>query len=218
MHESAPIDAVLCSGNAHKVDELGVLLPGLRLRALSQPDRLPPETGTTFEANALIKARGGAVLEPGCWVIADDSGLEVDALGGEPGVHSARYAGGHGDDGANTELVLRRLAQLDAAAAAAGERDVARTARFVCVLAAVSPDGDELVARGTVEGTIAREPAGTAGFGYDPVFAPDGYLQTFAELGADAKHAMSHRAHAAVRLAQLLAEHLAQVVPPGEAT
>jgi XTP/dITP diphosphohydrolase len=200
---SSRLRAVLCSGNAHKVEELAELLPVLELRALDEPGRLPPETGDTFEANARIKAIGGATLlgaDRQAWVVADDSGLEVDALGGAPGVYSARFAGEDATDEANTQLLLERLEQLAAEAAV----PPTRTARFVCVLVALAPDGRELVARGTVDGRIAHAPAGDAGFGYDPVFVPAGHDATFAELGSDVKQSMSHRARAAAELARLL--------------
>lgn len=188
-----PVPALACTGNAHKVEELAALLPGFDLVALPTGASLPAETETTFVGNARIKAVGGRVHAPHvAWSIADDSGLVVDALDGAPGVYSARFAGEDATDAANVRLLLERLAHLD---------DVAdRTARFVCVLVAVAADGTELVAEGAVEGHIAHAPSGSAGFGYDPVFVPRGHAASFAQLGADVKAAISHRAAAAARL------------------
>lgn len=190
------LEAVLCTGNPHKLRELEVLLPGVRLRPLAPGDELAPETGTSFLQNARIKAVGGAALYPGSWTIADDSGLAVDALEGAPGVLSARFAGDDASDDDNTRLLLERLAHVPAAEL--------RSARFVCVLVAVSPEGHEFAAEGEVRGTIAPEPAGDVGFGYDPVFVPEGETRTFAELGSEVKHRLSHRARATHRLLETL--------------
>jgi XTP/dITP diphosphohydrolase len=189
-------DAIACTGNAHKVRELAALLPSLRLEALPAGTELPPETGETFLDNARIKARAGATMFPGRWVVADDSGLEVDALDGRPGVRSARYAGEDATDADNVRLLLQELRGVDAHL---------RTARFRCVLVAVAPDGGELHAAGAVEGRIAHEPAGDDGFGYDPVFVPAGHESSFAQLGDEVKATMSHRAVAARELARLMA-------------
>lgn len=180
-----------CTGNPHKVEELAQLLPELELEALPPGTVLPPEIGSTFVDNARIKAHAGHAMYQDRWVVADDSGLLVDALDGAPGVRSARFAGEDATDEQNTALLIDRMA---------GREDQERTARFACVLVAVAPDGTELVAEGTVEGTIAHEPRGDRGFGYDPVFIPEGEHRTFAELGADAKARMSHRARAAREL------------------
>lgn len=187
--------AMLCSHNAHKVQELQQLLPELDLRPLPANEDLPPEIGATFLDNARIKAEAGAALHPGRWVIADDSGLQVDALDGEPGVHSARFAGVGASDAENNALLLERMA---------GVADSFRTARFVCVLVALAPDGRELVAEGTVEGRIAHTPTGRNGFGYDPLFIPDGEHRSFGELPGGHKQQISHRAHAARALAAQL--------------
>jgi XTP/dITP diphosphohydrolase len=179
----------LASGNAHKVKEFERIL-GVPVRGLKDIDDPPElvEDGDTFEANALIKARGlRDVL--GDWTLADDSGLTVDALEGAPGVHSARYAGKHGDDEANNRLLLHHL-----------EAENNRRAAFVCVLAVCGPDGEEWVVRGVCSGTISRAPAGEHGFGYDPLFIPDGHTQSFAQLGDDIKAGISHRANALKRL------------------
>jgi XTP/dITP diphosphohydrolase len=187
---------VVCTGNAHKVDELAMLLPDLRLEALPAGTELPPEVGNTFLDNARIKAHAGQALHPDRFVLADDSGLIVDVLDGAPGVHSARFSGEDATDEANVELLLRRMATIT--------DPELRSARFACVLVLVAPGGDELHVTGHVEGTIAAEPAGDSGFGYDPVFVPAGHERTFAQLGASIKAELSHRARAARELASLL--------------
>jgi XTP/dITP diphosphohydrolase len=182
----------LATGNAHKLDELRALAPwpGVEWRTLRDaPGFVPPEeTGATFAENAVIKAEALAAFT-GQAALADDSGLEVDGLGGAPGVYSARYAGVHGDDAANNRKLLAELG--------AG-RD--RRARFRCVLALSHGPGRTRVAAGACEGRIAAAPAGAGGFGYDPLFIPDGFDRTFAELGAEVKNRLSHRA-AAMRAA-----------------
>ena len=188
----------LASGNPHKAAEFQALADATQaggataIEIVSAADvgGMPPvvEDTRTFEGNALKKARAlHACLTPGSWALADDSGLEVDALGGAPGVESAYFAGPQGDSAAN----LRKLAAL--------MRDVPteqRAARFVCVLVAIGPDGWERVFRGECTGRLLDTPSGGTGFGYDPLFVPDGYEQTFAELGAEAKNRLSHRARA----------------------
>lgn len=178
---------VLASHNRGKLAELRRILAGLDVQ-LVDPDELDlpdvDETGATFEDNALLKARA-AVAATGLPSIADDSGLAVDALGGEPGVRSARYAGVHGDDAANLALVLARMADRDD-----------RAARFVCVAALAAPDGREWTARGTLEGTLSAAPRGTGGFGYDPILVPLDDVRTTAELAPQDKDAISHRGRA----------------------
>ena len=197
MDQAHPVrNAVVCTGNAHKVHELDLLLPEFRLEALPKTATLPPEIGETFLDNARIKAHAGATMFPERWVIADDSGLLVDSLDGRPGVRSARYAGADATDRENVDLLLRELAPY--------ADDDLRRARFSCVLVAVAPDGAEIHAEGVVEGRIAHAPAGDGGFGYDPVFVPDGHEHTFAELGDEVKSRLSHRAEAV----QLLREKL----------
>ena len=155
----------------------------------------PEENGTTFAENARIKAE--AILQlTGCAALADDSGLEVDALGGAPGVHSARYCGRHGDDDANNALLLRNLAGVPAP----------RTARFVSAVALARPGQPTRICRGTCEGTVGFAPRGNNGFGYDPYFTPLGMDKTFAELPAEVKNGMSHRAHALAALRRALEE------------
>lgn len=178
------ITVVLATHNAHKVAELRRILDGDGVELVSGADLAIPdvdEIGHTFAENALLKARACAV-ETGLHAIADDSGLVVDALGGDPGVRSARYAGNHGDDDANLRLVLERLGASSQ-----------RSGRFVCVAAMVTPDGREVTAEGVMEGTITREPHGDGGFGYDPIFVAHGEQRTNAELTPAEKDAISHR-------------------------
>jgi len=170
----------LASRNAHKARELEVLLPGWHIEPLDADD-YPEETGSTYYENALIKARF-AHGRTGGWTIGEDSGIEVDALGGRPGVHSARYA----PEGA--PAIAKLLAEL---------RDVdERRARYVSELVAIAPDGEELRGTGILEGTIADGPRGSGGFGYDPVFVPTGEQLTVGELGDGWKQEHSHRARA----------------------
>jgi XTP/dITP diphosphohydrolase len=178
------ITVVLATRNAHKVTELARILDGLPVELVSGNDLDLPdieETGDTFAANALLKARACAAMT-GLPAVADDSGIVVDGLGGEPGVRSARYAGGHGDDEANLRLVLERLGA-----------SAQRSGRFVCVAALVTPDGVEVTEEGVMEGVITHEPRGDRGFGYDPIFVARGEQRTNAELTADEKDAISHR-------------------------
>lgn len=175
------LSAVLCSRNRHKARELERLLPGWSLEPLDHDD-YPPETGATYYENARIKAEFGRLHADG-WVLAEDSGLEVEALGGRPGVLSARYA----PEG--PPAVAKLLDEL------AGMQD--RRARYVSELVLLAPDGRELRGTGTFEGRIAERPAGSAGFGYDPVFVPNGEELTVAELGDDWKAEHSHRARSA---------------------
>jgi XTP/dITP diphosphohydrolase len=192
---------VLATRNRGKLAELERILAGLPVE-LVPLDALDvaaaDETGATFEANAVIKARSaaGATRLP---AVADDSGLEVDALGGAPGVLSARYAGRHGDDAANNRKLLEELA---------GVPEGERTARFVCVAALVTPEGHERVTRGVMEGRIARAPRGAGGFGYDPLFVGVGEQRTNAELPAEVKNARSHRGQAFRSLRPVVAELL----------
>ena len=207
------IVVVLATRNAAKLRELARILDAadhggaqVRLAGLDEFPGAPdvPETGATFEANALLKARAIADFT-GLPAVADDSGLCVDALNGMPGVLSARWAGGHGDDRANLELVLAHVADMP---------DSRLRAQFVCAAALVAPSSAALVApssaalvapssaagewvvTGHVEGRLIREPRGSGGFGYDPIFVPDGYDQTTAEMTAEEKDAISHRGRA----------------------
>jgi XTP/dITP diphosphohydrolase len=175
------LNAVLASGNRHKARELEQLLPGWTIVPLDRDD-YPPETGATYYDNAWIKASFGREHSRG-WVLAEDSGLEADALSGRPGVLSARYA----PEGA--PAIVKLLGELE------GIED--RRARYVSELVLLAPDGRELHGTGTLEGQIAHEPAGSEGFGYDPIFVPEGEELTVAELGNDWKAQNSHRALAA---------------------
>lgn len=157
---------------------------------------LPPETGDTFAINALAKARAAA-LGTRLPAVADDSGLEIDALGGQPGIMSARFAGEAASDEDRYRKVLALLASVP---------EEQRAARFRCAAAFVDPHGLELLAEGTVEGRIARAPAGSGGFGYDPIFLPEGRSITMAQLTAQEKHAISHRGRAFRALARLIRE------------
>jgi XTP/dITP diphosphohydrolase len=182
--------ATLCSRNAHKARELERLLPGWTIEPL-EAEGWPEETGETYLDNARTKARFGRdVLGPGHWLLGEDSGLEVDALGGRPGIGSARYA----PEGA--PAIAKLLGEL------AGVRD--RTARYVCELVCLTPEDEEVRGTGTLSGRIAEEPRGTEGFGYDPVFVPDGEEHTVAELGDGWKAGNSHRARAARALVAAL--------------
>ncbi|MFC4603308.1 RdgB/HAM1 family non-canonical purine NTP pyrophosphatase [Rhodococcus kronopolitis] len=193
---------LVASRNAKKLRELRRVLEtagvsGIELVGLDEVPDFPeaPETGATFEENALAKARD-AVAATGMPCVADDSGLEVDALNGMPGVLSARWSGVHGDDGANTALVLAQL--LDTP-------DERRGAAFVSACALVTPGGVERVVRGTWPGAIAREPRGDGGFGYDPVFVPAGEGRSAAQLTPEEKDAASHRGRALAQLVPDLA-------------
>ncbi len=184
---------LVASRNAKKLQELrrvldGAGVLGIELVGLDEVPEFPeaPETGSTFEDNALAKARDGAAAT-GIACVADDSGLEVDALNGMPGVLSARWSGVHGDDGANTSLLLAQLGDVP---------DERRGAGFVSACALVVPGGVEAVVRGEWRGVIAREPLGGNGFGYDPVFVPEGDGRSAAELSPQEKDASSHRGRA----------------------
>jgi XTP/dITP diphosphohydrolase len=181
---------VLCSRNRHKVRELERLLLGWTIDPLDRDD-YPPETGATYYENAALKARFGREHADG-WVLAEDSGLEVDALGGRPGVLSARYA----PEGA--PAVAKLLSEL------AGVDE--RGARYVSELVLLAPEGRELRGTGTLEGRIAVHPAGSEGFGYDPIFIPEGEDRTVGELGDRWKALHSHRARAARSLLRALGD------------
>jgi XTP/dITP diphosphohydrolase len=166
------------------------------------------ETGETFAANALLKAHAVAQAT-GLVALADDSGLSIDALNGMPGIFSARWSGRHGDDAANLQLVLAQLADVP---------DERRGAAFICAAAAAAPGGQELVVEGRLSGTLIRDPRGSNGFGYDPVFVPVGGDRTTAELSAQDKDAISHRGQAFRALASRLGELLRQVGVEGHQT
>ena len=211
---------IFATGNEHKMVEVRMILDDLGLEILSQKEAEIQadvvEDGTTFEENALIKASEIAKIAhempeyKEAVVMADDSGLEVDALDGAPGVHSARYAGEPCDDAANNAKLLDALSDVE---------DEQRSARFVCHLVYLDEQGREYDARGTVEGRIAHEPQGDNGFGYDPLFIPDEYgapdgkrpnteRRSYAQLTPDEKDAISHRGRAMEKLEEKLPEFL----------
>jgi XTP/dITP diphosphohydrolase len=195
---------LLATRNAGKLAELQRLLasavPGVEVIGLRDVPEYPeaPETGATFEENALLKARE-AVRYTGLPAVADDSGLTVDALNGMPGIFSARWSGRHGDDAANTALLLGQLADVP---------DERRGGAFVCAAALVTPEGAEHVLRAEWRGAVLREERGSHGFGYDPVFLPAGSARTAAELEPAEKDAVSHRGQAFTALLPVVAEVL----------
>ena len=196
---------LLASRNAKKLRELQRIvasegLSGIEVLSLSDVPEFPeaPETAPDFEGNALAKARDAAAAT-GLVSVADDSGLAVDELNGMPGVLSARWSGKHGDDDANLDLLLGQLGDVP---------DERRGAAFVSVVAMVVPGGEEVVVRGEWRGTLLRERRGTNGFGYDPIFVPEGYEITSAEMTAEQKDAESHRG----RALKLLVPHLRKLV------
>jgi XTP/dITP diphosphohydrolase len=195
-----PLVLVMASANPDKVAEIAAILrDALAVEILPRPDSVPEvvEDGETLLDNARLKAQA-LLAATGTASVADDTGLEVDALDGAPGVYSARYAGEDATYADNVTKLLRELA---------GSPDGGgwRRARFRTVALVAFPDGTEIWAEGAVEGTITTEPTGHAGFGYDPVFRPEGDQRTFAEMGADEKHAISHRGRAFRALAEQLA-------------
>ena len=195
---------ILASKNAHKLEELSAILGQLGFEIALESeyglDIEVEETGTTFEENSLLKAE--AVMKAsGLPVLADDSGLMVDALHGAPGVYSARYMGEKTSYEIKNWNLIHRLD---------GVPEEKRTARFVCVIAAVLPDGRTLTAEGTMEGVIAHEPAGAGGFGYDPILMLPEYGKTSAEITMDEKNAISHRGKALRAMKKCLAEEIGE--------
>ncbi len=195
---------VIATGNNHKVEEIRAILvpllpelPAERIVPMTDFQVVSPlEDGQTFEANAVLKAR--AVAEAtGLPALADDSGLQVDIMGGAPGIFSARWAGGHGDDRANLRLLLAQLSDVP---------EAQRGAQFTCAAALALPDGQVFTELGEVRGKLLRELRGTGGFGYDPAFVPDGFSQTTAEMSAEEKNAISHRGRALAALAPAIRE------------
>lgn len=196
----AKVRVVLATRNAGKVEEVAAIVgDAAEIVSLESAGavELPPESGSTYEENALAKARAVA-LATGVLALADDSGLEVDVLGGKPGVRSSRYAGPSCDPVANNDKLLRELEGVPA-----GERG----SRFVCVAALVAADGREELARGEVGGNIASAPSGSGGFGYDPLFVPGGSDRTFAEMAPDEKNRISHRGRAFREIAKYLLDY-----------
>lgn len=193
---------IAASKNQNKIREMETIMSAMGLHVISREDAGIPdsleveEDGTTFEENSLKKA--AAIMKySGKTAVADDSGLVTDALDGAPGVYSARFAGDPCDDEKNNDKLLRLMEEVP---------DEKRTARFVSVITLVFPDGHTLTAKGECPGRILHERHGNNGFGYDPLFLPDGYAQTFAELGAEVKNRISHRARALKHLEELLKE------------
>ena len=192
---------VAASRNRHKIEEIEAITKKFGMRIISRDEAgIPPveieEDGQTFEENSFKKT--SEIMKLCGWItLADDSGLMVDYLNGAPGVYSARFAGEDGNDAKNNEKLLKLMEGVPADK---------RTAKFVSVITMVYPDGTVLTARGECPGTILTAPAGDGGFGYDPLFVPEGYEKTFAQLTADEKNAISHRAVALVELERLLSE------------
>lgn len=177
--------------NAHKLREIAQILPDVEILADDPKDA--EENAPDFVGNALIKVRAIAALHRGEWCMSDDSGLEVQALGGAPGVRSARYAGEPSNTPNNNALLLKNLAGIED-----------RRANFTCAIAMVDPNGCEHTVVGKCFGRIATAPSGAEGFGYDPLFVPEGYDRSFAELTADEKNAISHRGRALAQAVKLL--------------
>jgi XTP/dITP diphosphohydrolase len=206
MVNSPEARVAFATHNAHKAREVRAILlaalPGFLPAHLVTSGEIgapePVEDGTTFEENALLKARALAV-HTGLVAIADDSGISVDIMGGSPGIFSARWAGGHGNDVANLDLLLSQLADV---------RPEHRRAAFVCAAAAVHPDGRQALEVARLEGVIVDAPRGANGFGYDPIFVADGQTVTNGELDPEAKNAISHRGQAFRALARDLAAWL----------
>ena len=195
---------VMASRNEHKIDEMRRILDAaglnLELVGIKEFPDLPDvdETGSTFAANALLKAREICAFT-GLPAIADDSGLCVDALNGMPGIFSARWAGSHGDDRANLDLLLAQIRHIDP------ER---RTASFHCAAAIALPNGDEQVVEGIMTGRVIDAPRGANGFGYDPIFIADGYQITTAQMDSADKDAISHRGRAIAALVPVVSQLL----------
>jgi len=195
---------LLATRNPHKKKELQRILGDLSIEILTLEEvkDLPEveENGKTFAENALKKAVAGASAS-GLICLADDSGLEVDALDGKPGVYSARFAGEYADDQQNNEKLLQMMQGIE---------EKKRTARFVCAIAVSDPQGRAKVVKGVCEGKIAFAPVGQGGFGYDPLFIPDGFFESFAELSAEEKNRISHRGMALKKAKPIIKEYFAE--------
>ena len=183
------MEAWIATTNKGKIVEFKTLLEtkGVEIHTASELGTYsaPPETGKTFEDNARIKAKTMKALKPGTWAMGEDSGLEVAGLNNMPGIHSARYAGDHAGDAENVAKLLKMMSLRSAQK---------REAQFVCCLVAYDPDGNEHVFNGLMKGEIAKKVAGTQGFGYDPIFIPQGSTKTLAQIQEDEKNEISHRA------------------------
>jgi XTP/dITP diphosphohydrolase len=198
------IQLLLATRNQNKTREFAKLLGGnFMVRDLTSKSHVPAivESGATFEENAALKAVTISKIFPNEIVVADDSGLEVEAVGGAPGIFSARYAGENASDRRNVEKLLRELQEV---------RD--RSARFYCVIALAKSGQLMTTVAGEIAGTIAKSPRGENGFGYDPIFLPDGFRETFAELASETKNKISHRAEATAALVR----HLNTALRSGE--
>jgi XTP/dITP diphosphohydrolase len=195
------MDFWIGTGNKGKLSELKILLqrdiPGIKILSLADLAvyTAPPENGQTFLDNARIKAKSLKAMKPNDWVMSEDSGLEVEALGNLPGVHSARYAGPNAGDRENIAKLLKMM-QIRAV--------TSRTAKFVCTMVVLTPDNQEWIFTGEMKGSIAKNPTGMMGFGYDPVFIPEGQTQSLAELGPSFKSKVSHRSQATLQLIERL--------------
>lgn len=190
----------IATKNAHKIAEFSAIFESLNIELLSERDLEKPlpdieENGTTFEENSLIKARFAAEFT-GLPTLADDSGICVDALGGEPGIYSARYAGDHGDNAANNAKLLEKM-----------KNEINRTAQFVCAIACVFPDGREFTVRGVCNGKIDTCLRGNGGFGYDPLFVSD-ELGSFGLISAEEKNSISHRANAVKKFKEEIIKYI----------
>lgn len=192
----------VATGNAHKLQEISNMLSSLNAEVHGSNElsvySSPIENGDSFEANARIKAKSLAAVKNDVWVIADDSGLCCEGLNGIPGIHSARYAGDKATDMENVAKLLKML-QI---------RTTNRKAYFQCSIVAISPSGEEFVFNGQIHGEISRKQTGTGGFGYDPVFIPEGHEKTMAELSAAEKNKISHRAEAIKQFKEYLSNNL----------
>lgn len=192
----------IASSNKNKIREISNMLADLKIEVKSTVDlpvySPPPETGTTFEQNAKIKAKSLKAMKPDAWIIADDSGIECEGLNNLPGVHSARYAGENASDAENTAKLIKMIKI----------RTANRKARMICCLAVISPDAQEYVFQGVLNGSIAQSQKGSGGFGYDPVFIPDGMTKTMAELEPGEKNKISHRSVALREFKEFLKTHL----------
>lgn len=188
----------VATSNRGKLAEFKSLLPGIQIHSPGELKvySFPPETGQTFVDNARIKARSLQSVVKDAWVVGEDSGLEVEGLNGLPGVHSARYAGERASDAENNAKLLK-MVQV--------RSPLNRSARFICTMVVYSPNGQEHVLEGHLNGQIALQARGTTGFGYDPVFIPEGFEQTMAEMGPK-KNGISHRAIAVKKLLSLITE------------
>lgn len=193
---------IFATGNKDKMREIREILADLNMEILSMKEAGIEadieENGSSFEENALIKARAIAAMTDAI-VLADDSGLEIDYLGGEPGIYSARFMG------ENTSYDIKNRALIERLDGVTGKE---RSARFVCAVAAVFPDGSEEVVRGTMEGVIGDKQSGENGFGYDPIFVPEGYLCSSAELSPEQKNQISHRGKALRAMREVISQKL----------